>query len=153
MIVARPWLRNLAGLLVAAACAPACAAVFAVTEPWVRPAGAGATTEAYMELASSMNATLVDARSAVAACVALVSTGQRKRPPFTLALPARTNVMLAPGGVRLALVNLAQPLNLGQRVPITLVLNYADGTSQDIEVDAEVRRRSPSDDHHVPHKH
>lgn len=133
--------------------APARAGVFAVAEPWTRPAAAGASAEAFMELMSSEGATLVDVRSPVAAQVRLVSGKARQAPPFALALPARATVKLAPGGVRVVLERVARPLKLKDRVPLTLVLRNADGITQEIAVDAEVRRRSPSDDHRVPHKH
>lgn len=132
---------------------PAHANVFSIAEPWTRPAAAGASTEAFMELTSSDGSTLVDVRSPLARQVKLVSGKQRQGPPFALALPARERVMLAPGGVRLALEHLARPLKLRDRVPLTLVLRNADGTTREIAVDAEVRRRSPSDDHRVPHQH
>jgi len=128
----------------------AAAAVVNVTEPWVRPAAAGETTEAYMRIQSSEDATLVDARSPAARAAALVAASKRTSPPFSLALPAKETVRLKAGGVRLALVQVAHPLRASERVPITLVLRYADGRTQDVEVDAEVRRRSPSADHGVP---
>jgi copper(I)-binding protein len=130
----------------------ASAAVFTVNEPWVSPAGAGGASEAYMEITSSEEATLVDARCAVAARVALATGQRRQPPPFALALPARTTVMLAPGAVRLALARVERTLKRGERVALTLVVRYADGSTRDIEVDAEVRRRSPSADHGV-HQH
>jgi len=34
-----------------------------------------------------------------------------------------------------------------------LVIEGADGGTREIPVNAEVRRRSPTDDHRVPHKH
>lgn len=129
--------------------AVASAAVFTVNEPWVRPAAAGDTSEAYMEITSSEAATLVDARCAVASRVALVSGQRRKSPPFALFLPAQATVTLAPGGVRIALAHVERPLRRGERVALTLVVRYADGGTQDIAVDAEVRRRSPSADHGV----
>jgi copper(I)-binding protein len=46
-----------------------------------------------------------------------------------------------------ALAPLARQLRLGDRVPLTLVVREADGVVQAIDVDAEVRRRSPTDDH------
>jgi len=55
-------------------------------------------------------------------------------------------------GTRIVLARVERTLKRGDRVPLTLVLKYADGATQDIEVDAEVRRRSPSEDHGV-HRH
>jgi copper(I)-binding protein len=131
------------------ALAPARAGVFSVAEPWTRAASANASAEAFMELMSSDGATLVDVRSPVAAQVRLVTGKQRQAPPFALALPARVTVKLAPGNVRLVLERVKRPLKLKDRVPLTLVLRNADGSTQEVEVDAEVRRRSPSADHHV----
>jgi periplasmic copper chaperone A len=132
---------------------PAACAVFQVIEPWVRPANAAATTEAYMRLVSSDGTTLVGVRSPAASRVELATGLKRTSPPFELALPPRATVLLAPGSTRIVLRQLAHPLKLGEHVPITLVLRHADGTEQQIDVVAEVRRRSASDDHRVPHKH
>lgn len=106
-----------------------------------------------MELMSSGGATLVEVRSPLAVKVRLVTGKARQEAPFALALPARDTVKLAPAGTRLVLERLARPLKLRDRVPLTLVLRNADGSTQEIAVDAEVRRRSPSDDHRKPHKH
>ena len=127
----------------------AVAAVFNVTEPWLKPVGAGGSTEAYMQLASSDGTTIVAARSPLAAAMTLVTAKERRPAPFALALPAGAAVSLTAGGTRFALVKVVRPLKLGDRVPVTLVLRNADGSTQEIEVDAEVRRHSPSSDHGV----
>jgi periplasmic copper chaperone A len=125
-------------------------AVFVVTEPWVRPAGAAQSTEAYMELMSSDGATLVGVRSPVAASVAL--DGVRGSPP-SLSLPAGATVALAPGKYRLTLRKLDSTLRLGDRVPLILIVRGATGVTQEIDVDAEVRLHSPTYDHNLPHTH
>ncbi len=144
-------------LVASLALAPAAGAVsaFNVNEPWVKPAAAGGSTEAYMEMRSSDASAIVDVRSPVAASVMLVTSKGRQAPPFALTLPAGTLVSLAAGGNRFALLRVSRPLNLGDRVPLTLVVRRGDGTTQDIDVDAEVRRHSPSYDHGVgrPHPH
>ncbi len=125
-------------------------AVFVVNEPWVRPAEAGQATEAYMEIVSSDGATLVGARSAAAVRVMLVGThGATPAVP----LPAGRSMLLAPGKFRLALVKLTRTLRPGVRVPVTLLLRDGSGATQEIEIDAEVRLRSPTDDHLRPHSH
>jgi copper(I)-binding protein len=141
--------------LAALAFVPAAAAVtaFNVNEPWVKPAAAGASTEAYMEVRSTDPVTLVDARCALAASVVLVTRNGRKAAPFGLALPAAADVSLSAGGTRLSLVRIARPLAPGDRVPLTIVLRRADGTLQEVDVDAEVRRHSPSYDHGVGRAH
>lgn len=65
---------------------------------------------------------------------------------LALALFAPT-ILLAPGKYRLALEKLARSLRRGDRVPITLIVHEGAGTIQEIDVDAEVRHRSPTADH------
>jgi copper(I)-binding protein len=125
-------------------------AVFVVTEPWVRPARAAQSTEAYMELMSSGGATLIGVRSNVAASVALHGAPGS---PIALALPAGATVALAPGKPRLTLGKLGKSLRLGDRVPMTLIVRDESGVTQEIDVDAEVRLHSPTHDHHLPHTH
>ena len=128
------------------------AAVISVDEPWLRPAAAGNSTEFFMEIAVSESATLIDVRTPVATRVLLVQGGQRRPPPFALELAPRQPLSLRERGTRIVLGRVARTLKLGDRAPLTLVLRYADGTTQDVEVDAEVRRRSPSDEHRA-HRH
>jgi copper(I)-binding protein len=148
---------QMAAALAVLALAPGATAVTAlnVNEAWVKPAAAGGSTEAYMELRSTDPVTIVDARSAVAPSVVLVTGKGRRAAPFALALPAAADVILAAGATRFALLGVTRPLKLGDRVPLTIVLRRADGTTQDIDIDAEVRRHSPSYDHgHAPpHTH
>ncbi|MEO8509079.1 MAG: hypothetical protein ABI593_15745, partial [Betaproteobacteria bacterium] len=48
-------------------------AVFVVTEPWVRPAAAAGTTEAYMQLMSAAGARVVRVGSIIAGGASLVA--------------------------------------------------------------------------------
>jgi copper(I)-binding protein len=123
------------------------AAVISVNEPWLRPAAAGASTEAFMEVAVSQDATLIDVRTPVAAHVALAQGKDWRSPPFALPLPAQQPLLMEGRGTRLVLGRVQRSLKRGDRVPLTLVLRYADGSTQDVPVDAEVRVRSPSQDH------
>jgi VCBS repeat-containing protein len=72
---------------------------------------------------------------------------------MALPLPPAEDVALKANGYRLVLQQLARTLKRGDRVPMALTVRNADGTIQTIAVDAEVRLRSPTDDHRVPHKH
>jgi copper(I)-binding protein len=151
--------RNIAGMhrwlgLFAALPAASFAAVISVSEPWVRPAAAGASTDAFMELVVSESATLIDVRTPVAARVSLAQGGQRRAAPFALQLAAQEPLVMRDRGTRIVLERVQRTLERGDRVALTLVLRYADGSTQDIDVDAEVRRRSPSQDHgHAGHRH
>ena len=140
------WRKPCAALALALAATHA-HAVFVVTEPWVRPAAAGAATEAYMELASSEDAMLVAVRTPAAGRAAIIDARGRPLAKDGVPLPAGARVLLAPGAMRVSLKPLAQRLRPGDRVPMTLVIRGPDGAVQDIDVDAEVRPRSPTDDH------
>jgi len=123
--------------------------LFAVNQPWVRP-GARAT-EAYMVLNSTSGATLIGVRSSVAGRASLL--GARGRTVPALALPAGRSVTLRPSGERIALARLAHPLKVGERVPLLLTIETAEGTRQEIAVDAEVRNTWPVEAELRAHRH
>ncbi|SRR5260370_15873312 len=145
---------------VAAACALSlglsaqhASALFVVNQPWVRPAQSTQVTEAYMNLTSTEGATLVGAVSAAAGSVAIRAPGKPAGDLARLPLPAQSLVALGPGGYHLVLRRLMGTLKVGDRVQITLTIENADGSRQDIGVNAEVRLRSPIDDEMRAHKH
>ena len=123
------------------------AAVIAINEPWARPAAVGHSSEVFMELAVSEAATLVDVRTPVSTRVALADGRHQRSPPFALHLAAQVPMVMSERGTRIVLGRVDRTLKRGDRVPMTLVLRYADGTTQDIDVDVEVYRRSPYDEH------
>lgn len=127
-------------------------ALLVVNAPWVRPGSADGTTEAYMTLTSTDGAALVGVASEIAAVVILSGDGKGKQVE-RLPLPAGAAIMLKPGERRLRLLRLTRALKLGDRVPLTLTIEAADGSRQQIPVDGEVRRRSPIDDHRHGHAH
>jgi copper(I)-binding protein len=129
------------------------ASVFVVTEPWVRVAPDGRSAEVYMQLRSSDGTAVVGARSDAAAGVTMLSPGAGRAIAARIALPPGETVLLAPGAQRLAIGKLGRALKQGDRVALVLIVEGADGTTREIPVDAEVRRRSPTDDHLVPHRH
>lgn len=113
--------------------------VFTVNQPWVKPGAR--TSEAYMVLMSSDGASLTHVRSPMAERARLRGTRGGEVP--AIALPAGRAVTLKPGAERIALYRLAHPLKLGDRVPLTLSIEMADGARQEIAVDAEVRNEWP----------
>jgi copper(I)-binding protein len=129
------------------------AAIFIVTEPWVRLAPGARMAEGYMELVSTEGAALVAVRSDVTSEVAIRAPGTTRAPVGKIALPAGTTVKLAPGAYRIALARLNRPLKLGDRVGLVLTVEAADGSRQDVPVSAEVRLRSPYDDHRRGRRH
>jgi copper(I)-binding protein len=128
-------------------------ALTVVNQPWVRPAAAGRSTEAYMNLTSTEGATLVAARSDLAAATTLHRPGVDARAAGELALPAGAIVELAPGKYRLSLRRLSKAIKLGDIAALTLTIRSADGALQDIAVGAVARLRSPVDDERRAHRH
>jgi copper(I)-binding protein len=128
-------------------------ALFVVNQPWVRPAQQAGATEAYMNLTSTDGASLVGAASTAAAAVAILAPGKTAKKVDRLSLPAERVVTLAPDGYRIALRRLARTLKVGDRVQLTLTIEAADGTQQEVGVNAEVRLHSPIDDEMHAHTH
>lgn len=112
-----------------------------VAEPWVRATvPAQKATGAFMHLKSDADARLVSAASPVAGVVEIhemfMDKDVMKMSPIPgLDLPAGRDVELKPGGYHVMLLELAAPLQSGQKVPITLTFDQA-GTKN---VEAEVR--------------
>jgi len=140
------------GLVATIMAAPA-NALFIVNQPWVRPAQVGQTTEVYMDLTSTDGAKLVGVRTDAAKAATIRAPGKVVIVATKVALPPKTLVALAAGQYRIALSQLVRTLKLGDRVNLTLVIEQDDGSRQDIEVNAEVRLRSPIDDERRAHEH
>ena len=127
-------------------------ALFIVNQPWIKPGVKAA--EAYMVLASTEGATLLGARSPVAAQARLYGPGPGGDcARAVLALPAGIEVALRPAATRIVLSGLAHVLRLGERVPLTLTIETASSGRQEILVDAEVRKESPLDAERRAHRH
>jgi copper(I)-binding protein len=129
------------------------AAIFIVTEPWVRVGPNGRTAEGYMELTSTEGATIVGVKSEITPEVALRQGGSTHAMSPRIELPPGALVKLAPGVQRLVLTKLNRTLALGDRVGFVFTVESSNGERQDIAVSAEVRRHSPYDDHLHAHKH
>lgn len=127
-------------------------ALFIVNQPWVVPAAKGRSTTAYMDLTSTEGAVLIAAKSDAAA---RVSIGGPKRASnvVRLALPAGEMIRLAPGRYRVVFDDLVRPIKRGERVLLTLTIEAADGSRQEIGVTAEARFNSPLDEERRAHSH
>ena len=159
--LARPAAWSTALLFVALALAmplrSAAAATIPVTkvsDPWVRPAPAGVTTRAFLELGSFVDATLVEVRSPVAP----VRMIDGAKDVASLAVQAATALTMRAAGPHLVIGPLRAALVRGERVPLVLVVRDADGRAQELAVRAEVRLRSTVEDErrshggaHAPH--
>jgi copper(I)-binding protein len=124
-----------------------------VNQPWARPAAAGKAMEVYMDITSTAGATLVAVASDVSAVARLRPPDRQRIKSPTIALPAGTVVSLAPGSYRVVLLRLNRTLRLADRVRLTLTIEHADASRQEIAVDAEVRLHSPIEDELHAHRH
>lgn len=114
-----------------------------VVAPWSRAAPAGATGAGYMVLRNTGAAAdrLLGAETPLARRVELHTQERegevvRMRAVETVPVPAGGSVTLAPGGLHLMLVGLAQPLRPGGRVPLTLRFERAGAVPVELVVEA-----------------
>jgi copper(I)-binding protein len=137
-------LRAIAGAVLALAAAAALAQT-RVEDPWVRGTVAQQTaTGMFARITSTTGGKLVSAASPAAGVVeihemTMDGNVMRMRAIPGLELPAGKPVDLKPGGHHVMLMDLKQPLKAGDTVPVTLVVEGADGQRESIEVRAPVR--------------
>lgn len=124
-----------------------------VEEPWVRATVPGQSgTGAFMTLRSAQDAALVGAESPAARAtevheMAHVDGVMRMREIERLPLPAGQTVELRPGGHHLMLMDLADQARPGDSLPLTLVIERADGSRERVDVSAPVRPIGPGAGH------
>lgn len=133
-----------------------------VKDPWARATVAQQKASgAFMQLQSAKGGRLLSASSPVAGVVeihemAMDGNVMRMRAVPSLDLPAGKAVDLKPGGHHVMLMDLKKPLNAGDTIPITLVVESA-GQRETLEVKAAVRPLSgpgaSGDKGHHGHKH
>lgn len=123
-----------------------------VQQAWIRPADKGqSSTSAYMVITSRHDSLLVGLSSPVAASgevhrSEMDGSVMRMRPLPHLALPGGRPMSLQPGTghTHLMLSGLKAPLALGQRVPITLQLQMANGDRRSQVVEFVVATAQPA---------
>ena len=160
-------MKNLCARHVAVAAASICLALTAqaqttVKDPWARATVAQQKASgAFMQLQSAKGGKLLSASSPVAGVVeihemTMDGNVMKMRAVPSLDLPAGNPVELKPGGFHVMLMDLKKPLNAGDTVPITLVVESA-GQRETVEVKAAVRAMSghgaSGDKGHHGHKH
>lgn len=126
------------------ACVQSAWAQVDVKDAWVRATVAQQkATGAFMQLTATQQTRLVEVKTPVAAVaeiheMSMVDNVMRMRPVAALDLPAGKTVELKPGGYHLMLLDLKRAIKEGEEVPLTLVLEGADGkrTTQDVKVTA-----------------
>ena len=126
-----------------------------VKDAWVRaPAPGQKVVGVYMEIVSRTNAALVAVASPLAAraefhSMALEDGVMKMRPLERIELSAGTAVKLAPGGLHVMLIDLKQPLQRGEKVPLTLTVLQLDSGSRSVfTIRAEVRDADAKVHHH-----
>ena len=127
------------------ASATAAHAQVTVKDPWVRGTVASQkATGAFMQLTTTEAVRLVEARSGAAKIVEIHEMrmeGDRmmmQAVPGLDLVPGKT-LELKPGGYHVMLIDVVKPLNAGDKVPLTLVLEGKDKKRIQVDVSAEVR--------------
>ena len=128
-----------------------------VKDAWVRGTVAPQkATGAFMQITSAQGGKLVSAQSPVAGVtevheMAMDGNVMKMRAlPAGLDLPAGKAVDLKPGGYHVMLMDLKQPLQDGESVPLTLVVEGKDGKRETLELKVPVKALSaakPMADH------
>lgn len=133
-------------LIAALAALPhAAAAEVVAKDPWARATvPAQRASGAFLSLKSDVPAALVSAASDAAATVELhemklENDVMRMRPVSRIELPAGQEVVLKPGGYHVMLMGLKRQLTKGQKLPLTLRIEYKDGKAEELRVEAEIR--------------
>ena len=129
------------------AAASAAGAQITVKEAWIRGTVAQQkATGLFAQITSAQGGRLV-AVSSPAAGVAEVhemamegSVMKMRALPGGLELPAGKAVELKPGGYHVMLMDLKQPLNTGDQVPVTLVFEGADKKRETVELKVPVKQ-------------
>lgn len=117
-----------------------------VKDPWIRATvSQQSATGLFAEITSTAGGKLVAASSPVAGAVeihqmAMEGNVMRMRAVPGVELPAGQVVALRPGGYHLMLMDLKQPLSAGETVPVTLMIQNANGKRESIEIKALVRQ-------------
>ena len=154
--------RAILGAALALPALPACAqevtaGALRIAAPWTRAMRAGGTGAGFMTIRNTGSAPdrLVAARSPAANVMELhthIRDGDvmRMRAVPAIELPAGQEVRLAPGGLHLMLIGLAQSLEPGGRVPVTLVFERAGEVTIQLVVEA-AGARGPA--HGAGHRH
>lgn len=121
------------------------AADIKVEEAWSRATSAGQEVGMVgMVLTSKKEGKLVSVASTAATSTEIhtmsMDNGVMKmRQIEALPLPANQPVTMGPGREHIMLIGLKKPLKAGEKVSVTLTVKYADNTSENIKVEADIR--------------
>ena len=116
-----------------------------VSDAWVRGTVPGQkATGAFMQIVSAQGGRLVQADSPVAGVteiheMTMDGNVMKMRAIPGLDLPAGETVELKPGGYHVMLMGLKRPVQEGETLPITLVVEDQDGKRESLELKVPVR--------------
>ena len=128
-----------------------------VSKAWVRPTVPGQTVAgAYLDITAKQSARLVAARSPISPDVQIHwmqmdGDVMRMREVSAIDLPKNTTVSLKPGGYHLMLMQLKKPIQAGETIPLTLVIE-SQRKRQTVKVNALVQS-PPTEGSHDAHDH
>ncbi|MDD0973952.1 copper chaperone PCu(A)C [Pseudomonas fontis] len=158
LVNATSFKRGLAALALLGLSLPALAQT-SVDDAWVRATVPGQpSTGAFMKLTASTDSKLVGVASNVAKDVQvheMVMKGEvmHMGPVDAVALPAGKTVSLDPNGYHVMLMGLVKQVKEGEHVPLTLIVEDAQGKRENIEVNAPVKALTTSGESHDMHDH
>lgn len=147
------------GLAVLLYAAQSFAGEVAVSDAWSRASAPGQVSAAVgLRITSQKEARMVAVSSPASASAEMhtmthENNMMKMRMVESFALPAQKEVVLGAGGDHLMLINLKKPLREGDRVPLTLTVQFADKTTEKIEVVAVVQALTAMHEHHHQHHH
>lgn len=116
-----------------------------VDDAWVRATVAGQqATGAFFTVTASSDSKLLSVQSPAAKTVQIHESTMKNdvmsmQPADFVALPAGKAVTLNPHGYHVMLIDLVGQVKEGDKVPLTLTVENADGEKESIKVEAQVR--------------
>ena len=143
------------------ACQASWANSVTVNKAWVRPTVPGQSVAgAYLDITAKQSARLVAASSPISPDVQIHwmqmdGDVMRMREVTVLELPKNKTVSLKPGGYHLMLMQLKKPIQAGETVPLTLVIE-TQRKRHTVKVNALAQPQAtegPPDAHDHAHKH
>jgi len=125
---------------------PALSDTVKVDGPWVRTTAPGQKVAgAFMDLTADADMTLVGGESPAARVVELHTMSMENgvmvmRPMKDIALPKGKTVQLKPGGLHVMLIDLKGQIKEGDKTPLTLTVQGADGKQQKLAVELAAKQ-------------
>ena len=122
-----------------------------VEDAWVRATVAGQqATGAFMTVTASSDSKLLSVQTPVAKIVQIHESTMKNdvmsmQPVDFVALPAGKAVTLDPHSYHVMLIDLAGQVKEGDKVPLTLTVENANGEKESIKVEAEARALNTPD--------